>query len=314
MIQTTNNAKKFFDDESASPIYIYGVGNGGGYVSNYMTRCNMDFCGYIDKAAGDGMFGWYEKPVIHPASLSALPEESIRIVITVGNPESAIVDLHWFADDKKMLCLTPLYNDVVWGNKVFDINRLLAYFRKKCLKVQMPTILSNTCNAGLIYYHFDADIMNSPTINTPISPDHFLKLCKNPEIYFSEELEFLHSRLWKERQMFAFRLGDIEILFDHAGSPSECSKRWNVMRKLVDYDNLVFIFEEDPEFWTNIPYRIAEEFCSLPQKHLLLITQSVYTGLHGVGRQGGRNTFHSREWAYENWFDIVGWLNGEFEI
>ena len=51
MIEVTNNARSFFG-ESDTPIYIYGAGNPGQWVSEYMERCHMEYEGFIDKAAG----------------------------------------------------------------------------------------------------------------------------------------------------------------------------------------------------------------------------------------------------------------------
>ena len=50
MITTTNNVKKFFENETGK-IIIYGAGKNGHWVGYYMNKCNIPFECYIDKNA-----------------------------------------------------------------------------------------------------------------------------------------------------------------------------------------------------------------------------------------------------------------------
>lgn len=317
MIQTTNLAKNFFEDEMAGPIYIYGMGNPGYWVNYYMVRCNITFAGYIDKLADSSgsLLGWEKLPIWHPSALKNMPDDSLRIIIAVGDPDSAIADLHWYADEKKLLCLTPLYNDVIHGTKTYNINKLLGYFRKKCLNNKMPSIFSDGCNASYIYFCFDQDIPNSPTINMGIDPEDFLKFCKNPTKYLACKAEFSHWALDHSYKMVVGKIGDITIRFDHTNDPEKCINRWNVARKLVDTDNIVCIMEEWGDWRRKMTYDMMKEFCSLPYKHLMFTRHPICSPLPGliqITKEECR--FSSRDYAWENWFDLVGWLNGEFEI
>lgn len=311
MIKTTNNAKDFFENYNSS-IFIYGGGNPGYWVSEYMGKCDLDFEGYIDIAANTENLYLRGKKIIHPERLNSYGGEELRIVIAIGNPEEAISTLHWFVKkDMKLVCLTPIYSDFVNHKKTYDINRLLSYFRCKLLTVKTPTIISSSCVAGQIYKSLGLPIL-SPTINTGIKPESFMKICKNPEAYFQEEMVFSHWTLIGGEKRPVGKIRDIEVLFGHADEAEKSICRWNKMRKWVDKNNIIYTLSDDNQI---VSYPIAREFCSLQEKHLLLLQNNMYCNpdMRGTLYVTHRH-FHVRDNAIENWFDLLGWINGEFEL
>lgn len=280
MIQVTNNAESFFR-ESDEPIYIYGAGNPGRWVSEYMDRCHMEYTGFIDRAAGSADDCFLRgKKVISPEKLNKLEEKRIRVIAAIGRPQEALVQLHQCADALNVLCLYPVYKNLLLnGKEEYDINRLLSYFRKKLLHKDIPVILSNNCNAGFIYKALGV-VAKSPTINTAIYPKNFLKLCKNPRGYLEQDISFDYWTIDQGRRCPVGKLGDIEVIFAHSEKPEEAVRRWNKLKKWINWENVVYIFSDD---YAVIPYQTAKEFCELPVKRLLMLNHSLVMDKNCVG-------------------------------
>lgn len=312
MIQVTNNAAVFFK-EPREPIYIYGTGNPGQWVSEYMERCHIEYEGFIDRAAGSEVCFLGGKKIIYFEELNKLKERRIRIIVTVERPEEALAELHWYAGEIDILCLYPLYKDFLFDGKVYyDINRLLSYFRRQLFCADVPTILSNNCNAGSIYKAL-GEMPKSPTTNTAISSKDFLKICKDPHSYLEQEIVF--DGQWTISQGIRCpvgKLGDTEVIFAHSDKPEEAVRRWNKLKRWINWDNMVYILSDEFEV---ISHQTANDFCELPVKHLLILNNSLYTDVRNKGIiHTGRNPFLLPENAVEKWFDLLGWLNGEYEV
>lgn len=311
MISVTNNAKKFFEEE-ASTVYIYGAGDYGKWVARFMQRCNMDFEGFIDKCTPKKEDCYIlGKKMMHPSDLKILDQTRLRIIIASLAANEMLADLVWYTENKDVLCMVPIYNDLIPGVKRYDINKFLSYFRAKLITVKVPTIFSNRCTAGFIYRAL-GETMISPTIDTGISPEDFLKICRNPKDYFSEDMVFGYSTIRYNKIRTVGRVKDIEVLFAHTDDGSQAIRRWNKMRKWIDCDRLVFVMSDEISM---ISCQIAEEFCSMKQKHLLLMQNVFYNGknLKGCMFVNHRH-FHDRDRVIESWFDLVGWVNGDSVI
>lgn len=310
MIKTTNDVRSFLEEENG-PIYIYGVGNAGYWIGKYMWRTDNAYDGYIDKAATTEDCMNYGKRIYPLETLNDRPEDKMRIMISVPCVDEVLEDLCRYAHDKEIVCLVPLYEEYFSKQKCYDINTLLNYFRNKLMGENVPTIISNSCTAGFIYRFLGAQ-RKSPTINVVIHPTDFLKICKAPEVYLSQDIIFDHWTVFWGERIPVGRTGDVEVLFVHDRNAAEAINRWNRCRQRIDWDNMIYIFAEDS---FTIPYEVAREFCSLDRKHLLLLNKNMYMNPEMKGMLFCKHDhFHDRESAIENRLDILGWLQGEFEI
>lgn len=308
MIRTTNDPKRFYEEEEGS-VYIYGAGSVGKWVARFMETCGMDFEAFIDQnGAADKVVSG--KPVIRSNQMRSLfGKRRVRVVIAAGKPERIIMDLCYYAQACDLLCLIPVYMSEALKVPVCSVNEMLSYFRKKLLISDVPTVLSNTCLGAHIYKAL-GDVATSPTINNYIEPEHFLKLCKNLGYYFSEEMVFSHwSSLYGIKTPVG-RVRDIEVTFTHVQDEVTPIERWNKMKEWVQPDNIVCIMELEVTEWTQA---VREEFCSLPNRHLIITRRDLYMDQDW---KGGPILFapheHFRQWdvVIEEWFDLVGWLNG----
>ncbi len=324
MIQLTNDTKSFFEKDPDIPIYIYGAGKNGYWLSYYMNRCNISFQGFIDKTVETTDCYAYGKRVIHPSRIAQYEKCAIKIAISIYEYGGAIGELMPYGNSNDVLCLIPIYKNFMSNSQIFDINKFLGYFRNKLLNVagrRYPSIISNTCAGGLIYRNMDILLPASPTINTHILMDDFIKLCREPQKYFETDIVFDHwgyLSLFPKNRYPVGRVKDIFVYFIHFDSIEKAVRTWNILRKKVDYSNMIYIFSDAG---LPIPYQTAKEFCDMKEKHLLIIQNGVYTGLNGMLRVGksainpnADNPLHIRGGATENWFDVLGWMNGDFEV
>ena len=312
MITTTNDVKEFFES-SESPIYIYGAGNPGYWVGKYLHLCGMNYEGYFDKGARDVNCLMYGKTIYNPSEIPLVSagENELRIIVAVKNVDEVLGQIHWYHNNRRIHCLIPMYEDYISKERIYDINKLLSFFRSKLLVGDVPTILSNSCNAGFIYRALGVKRC-SPTINNIIWPNDFLKLCKNPEKYLSKDIAFSHWTLHGGKKIPVGKIDDIEVYFVHDSSEKTAIERWNTYRKRVDLNNLIYLFSED---MGNVPINIIKEFCRLDTKHLFILQKNMYCGQEYKGCVYMNHVnFHIRDSAWENWFDLVGWINGDIEI
>ena len=203
----------------------------------------------------------------------------IRIIVTPKAYESAVSELLW--QERRYhfnaLCLVPKYVNITTGEEIYNINKLLSYFRGKLLSGETPSIFCNSCLAGRIYELFDR-IMISPTINTMLSPEDFLKLCRKPQYYLEQEMSNLY---WKR----AFgnpgrrsdspcgRIGDIEVIFKHVASQEGLIERWNMMRKRINWNRIIFILTEQV-IQPNIPIKVLKEFLHKNNTFMIMLQKS----------------------------------------
>lgn len=310
MLQVTSDAKKFFQDNT-DVIYIYGAGNPGHWVAEYMSKCNINFEGFIDKGVSTDDCFLHGKRIIHPQRLHSLGHKFLKIIIAVGKPKEVLAELPWYVKDIDVLCLVPIYKDFIDKNQIYDINRFLGYFRKQLITTELPTILSNSCNAGFIYRAL-GETMISPTINISIQPEEFMKICRNPREYLSQDIVFDHWTLFYGRRNPVGRIKDVEVVFAHSDDAEESVRRWNKLRKWINWERMIYILSNEAAM---IPYQIAKEFCALPTKHLLIIKDNMYSNSElGGAIYVNHAHFHIRDSAIENWFDLLGWINGEYEF
>lgn len=164
-------------------------------------------------------------------------------------------------------------------------------------------------------YHALGINMISPMINTYIKPEDFLKICKNPREYLSVDIKFDHWTYSMFGRRPLGKIKDVEVLFAHSIDVEQSVRFWNKTRKWINWENLIYVLEDVHEV---IPYPVVKEFCQLTTKHLCIMGRSMYMnerlkGAIFVGQEY-RVHLHIRDSAIENWFDLLGWMNGTFEL
>lgn len=142
----------------------------------------------------------------------------------------------------------------VFATPYFDLQRYMI------LRKSSISIISQTCMGGFLYHQFDLKFM-SPTINMFFDPFHFIELCLNLKELLDKKPVFSRYA-WEENQKFSypvFKLGGVEMHFNHTRSIGEALEKWNARCKLVNYDNILIIMKaEKPEIvekYEKIPFR-----------------------------------------------------------
>lgn len=216
-----------------------------------------------------------------------------------------------YADSCNILCLIPVYNNVQ-GQQTVILNKMLGYFRRQLITSEMPTIIANSCAAAVIYSALDSEIL-SPTINLNIEPEDFVKICKNPREYLSEDIKFDHWSISKGGVVPIGKIKDVEIIFSHASDADEAVNAWNRRRQRINWDNLVYIMEDSNYSRVlRATDKVEKEFNALSGKHLRILSKSYSVDperTDALYMEG--SYFYKHDLVIENWFDLVAWINGE---
>lgn len=317
MITVTNDVKDFIENQTGE-IFIYGAGNAGYWVGYYLNRCGIEFSGYIDRNEEYCGALCQEKPVYQPKKLNEYKEKNLRLIISPRLYETVLSDV-MFSGRKygfHALCLVPRFMHYNLRKEVYDINHFLGYFRRCLYKKDTPTIISNDCVSGEFYRLMDMPML-SPTINTYIAPYDFLKLCKDPEKYFDIEGKGLFYNVLPigdeprdgKVRLPAIKIDDITVSFAHTnGKSEELVERWNMMRKRINWDNIIYIYRANH---IAVPEKFIRDFAKLKIKKLI-----VNYGTNGVIYRDIEQSFFSEYiWgtgrAIENSFELLEWLNQE---
>lgn len=215
---------------------------------------------------------------------------------------------------KNTIDLPPVKGVSLFYRTVGKIAReiLINPILRKELKNKNFSIICNNCNAGMIYHDFGISFM-TPTINLYMFPEDYVKFCENLDYYLKQELIECESR-------YNFPMGkldDVEICFDHAKNFHEAKKGWDRRKQRIQWDNIFLMFSE----FRGCTYQLLQRFDALPYPKVVFtafpyaeIRSAVYMPDYSkyqyVGFLGAvRNLKWQRE--YEQYFDIVKWLNKE---
>ncbi len=315
MVSVTNNVHRFLGNETGE-IILYGAGNSGYWVGYYLNRCEVDYTCYIDAHVDNENSIYNGKPVYLPKYLKEYRGKHIRIIVTPAVYKDILAEILWmdhvFGIDA--LCLIPRYMDFITHQEEYNINKLLGYFRRKLFVGSVPTIISNICTAGQIYNMMDMPML-SPTINTGIDAEDFLKLCRNLGYYLGKELVIdqweRDNGIVREKDSPVGRVEDISIAFVHSVDEENPAKTWNVMRERINWDRLIFVMAEHQRL-PAIPFRAIREFDKLPGRKLFVGIHNSPTNNYGIHMK--ENYFSRKDSAIENYFDLLGWLNGDMDI
>lgn len=320
MIEVTNNKKDFFENNN-DELWIYGAGNAGYWIGYYLDRCKISFCGYLDKNVTRENVFLNKKQVCSPLVLSKNKNKPVRIIVSPKTYESVLTDLLW-ADHNygiTALCLIPLYYHVSLQEEGYHINKLLAYFRRKLLVKEFPTIISNNCVAGFVYDMFDM-MLTSPTINTYIKPTDYIKLCNNPHKYLTGNISQIRwQRLFGNprpaEDVPCGEVEDITIFFGHTNESTDLEKRWRLLCSKINWNRLVYILCSDASYLEPISIKVEHSFLNQKNEHLMFVIKNapIYGDITNNKIYLQENYFAIRDSAIENYFDLLGWINQDYK-
>ncbi len=314
MIRVTNDCKSFIENESGN-IYIYGAGNAGYWVGYYLSKCNISYVGYIDKRREERDVLYNNHPVYEVGELNNIKHESIRMIITPYVYKEILGELLWYDHlfDMDIICLIPRYKSISSKDDVYNINKMLGYFRRKLFKGEVPTIISNTCVGGHIYDALGLPLA-SPTINVNIEGEDYIKLVNDISYYFTQELK-CYGWIRECRSdgidtpHIIGKVGDITIKIGHTDTFEQAEKRWNLMIERVNWNRIVYIMEEQ-KYRPPVSLNVCKKFMQLDGKKLLILTKkSLSIGGEDIIYVPDEYFMVRDEPVLENYFDILEWIN-----
>lgn len=109
------------------------------------------------------------------------------------------------------------------------------------------------------------------------------------------------------------KIKDVEIIFSHASDADEAVNAWNERRRRINWDNLVYIME-DNNYSRILKATDAVEraFNALPDKHLRILCDRYSADPKREDALYIKESyFYKHDFVIENWFDLVAWINGE---
>lgn len=212
----------------------------------------------------------------------------------------------------------------VIGKKIIAHLKVLiaSFFRKNLLMPKQIrklnnnnfTIISSTCNGGVIYSDLKQRF-NSPTINLFIYPDDFIKLCQNLKFYMCCDLEECKD------EDYSYPIGvlnnEIKLYFMHYKSFDEAKEKWDMRKERINYNN-IFIIMTDRDGCTQ---KHIAEFDKLPYENKIIFTCKYYSNyksmifcneFYNKDEVGILSEYRNLrgERLYDRYFNYVEWLNG----
>lgn len=169
----------------------------------------------------------------------------------------------------KRVNLKKIYNEI----KEYKRNRKLSQMQE-ALKVAAEKgkkiiVLSNDCTGGRVMKDFSMPSY-TPTVNNWYSAADFLKICRNPDYYFSCSIE--DAGIDADGK-FTGKLDDIYIHFGHSSSYQESVKKWKIgcksyFRARKSNHEICVIMNDRNGFEESL----FNDFNSLPYIHKMIFT------------------------------------------
>ena len=276
----------------------------------------MDFVGFIDSKLEREDVLYCEHPMFKPEILKKHSGSEIRIIISIKNTGEIMQFLMDFAqtDNIDILCFVLWYKEET-GDK-FNVNRFLGYFRNQLITEDIPTIISNDCTAGRIYEALGL-VLATPTINTVITSEEYLKIIKNPEKYLNGKIEpFGRIRPCREegytsdKDLEAGKVDDVTILFAHNYEKKNVYLQWTCLCELVNYNRIINVYS-DMNDWSVMTFAQQKEFAQIKDEKIY-ISSRCSVNIGDVSVYMKENYFFYIWEAIENHFDLLGFINKEY--
>lgn len=309
MINITENQNNFFK-RCKSPILIYGCTRVGYHCARFLEQAgyHVDFFVDKNKEAREKWYFGYEIIELEDIKLK-MWEKECYLIITVEEFDSVLLQLYKMAIDIMVNVLVPKkFGD---GNNCNNL--LLSPLRKKLLQRSDITIISNNCSDMLIYDALGIQ-PRSPFLGSGISQEDFLKLAQNLQAYLKEDLQF-GGYVYRGLSLDPLAiypvgiLGDITIYFRHCSDWNIAENLWKNQLKKVNMDTVYWIFSDFQEV---LRYPIVKKFSLLNINKCIFLTKSMYNLPGIVYLAPGNGNFLDKKTVIEEWFDLIGWINGEY--
>ena len=216
--------------------------------------------------------------------LTIIGFSTISLIYYLGNKLIKLIALLlvvvlsiYFNKDIIKMCKNYVFNFLLSKTKTIKRNRniFINIKNRKKLKNTNFTILSNNCIAGFIYNDLNLQYL-TPTANIYISPNDFVKFCKNIKKYIKLEMKEV-----KEKNVSCpiGQLDDIKIYFVHYKTFQEGKTKWDYRKKRINYTNLYCIMTDRNTIFCE-PHacddEIIYEFDKLPIKNKIVFTSKEY--------------------------------------
>lgn len=314
---------KQFIEKFAAPIVIFGTSNAAYWTGYYLNKCNIDFAGYFDESVGNEPATCNGKPVFNLTKLleyaNSVDNRELRLIIPDINFERDLnnAELIEQQNNLKFTCLAPVYK-VSKKVTTYNINKMLGYFRFKLMKLDYPTIITNECAAGPIYEHLGMFYL-SPMINTNVPYEDYIKLCYNPKKYLVPITDSMRRKYWYSPTTTtdhgfvpAVKIEDIEISFPHDKNFEVAKNRWNFLVEHVNFNRLIYVLVNSNGA---IPFKILKDFAAVNGEKLIFHYGEMFSfpfanDIIYVNRE----KLLANDEAIENSFDLVGWINRDYEL
>ena len=159
---------------------------------------------------------------------------------------------------------------------------LLAKSRKKSLKHDDFTIISNNCWGGVCYEYFGMAKL-SPTVGAYFFAEDYVKFCSNLKYYLSLELEIIpisHSyhreSIKKQNNSKAIigRLDDVEIVFLHYPNEKIALEKWKRRVERVNWKRIILKFS----YQNNCNDELVKTFLTIKDYPKFVLVGSKITG------------------------------------
>jgi uncharacterized protein (DUF1919 family) len=213
------------------------------------------------------------------------------------------------------------------GNRISNIwvsvrwkvgNKLLPRYRRMKLRNTDFSIICNNCLAGGIYQKLGLEY-NTPTIGLFFCSDDYIRFLQKFEYYIKQPLMFkatsrhpkANEALKKGHYPVGVLGGDIEIHFLHYADEKEAEEKWNRRRERINFENLFFIYSDQEENFCEEFLQIYEK---LPFKRKIFFSSKPRANNRSVvfiGEYKDDPTISKMLAAYEKYFDVTKWLNGD---
>lgn len=172
------------------------------------------------------------------------------------------------------------------------------------------SLLCNNCTGGMILHELGFRF-DTPTINTWIPDEDFLKFVSDFSFYKKQELCIETS----ERPYVIGKVQDVHIHFMHETDPQKVSSEWNRRFARLNEDQVYCLFIAGE----NTSREIVEKIVKLPLKNICVLTEKLYTEVQGnivqmtpkrVGKSGGALDYKGCFSLHKRYdvFDFEAWL------
>lgn len=162
--------------------------------------------------------------------------------------------------------------------KILGVRRKnFSTLRKKKIKKEKFTIISNNCWGGEIYESYNL-IKQSPTVGLFFMASDYIKFVYDIREYLTKDLIFIdpndskYIELLKKDRFYGnypvAKLGDIEIFFMHYKSKSQALNKWKRRIKRINWDHILYKFNDQ----NGCTIDDLKKFENLPVKNKIFFT------------------------------------------